>query len=542
MFDKKKVYKKFFNATTHSNFVIITPITEIYNKLYSNYPVLEETSGWWKQKKIKFENKILTIFKIPQGAAVIDLLNCFDKISVAFYIGYCGGLSNKTSIGQVITVNESYKNEILLKKANIFTVAPEGKKVYQVRTFSEQDKPLIALLKRGGYSAVDMESFDFINCANSKKFHAIPILVVSDLIDKLPFFNAGNREIKKISSAIPTIESQINKQLNSYNIFKVIKVIEDKIIKSRPFNANGNLVSKFIYDQTIISKILARLGNYFYENLNFDEVTSKIINLDKKYLNGFYRLLKDYFLSYNFDKLKFERLELPPYLRNKKEISFFNGDSLDSVVFPKIKGTILIKPNFVSREEFPVTTDIFVLEKIVKKLRKNNSQARVIIADGSSLFFDSTLVFNNKKLHNLAKKYNLRLIDLNKEQIGVLNIKNQVLYIPKILRKVNYLINLSCIKEHNATGVSGPIKNLFGLIAPFQRLSLHRTLNFSAKINSICPLLSPDYTIVDARKIMRKAQQKIYGGYAQKGNGFIYGQDLNKIEYLSRQVLKNEVI
>jgi len=304
-------------------------------------------------------------------------------------------------------------------------------------------------------------------------------------------------------------------------------ITQQKLFKIEPDLAQP--YCSWVCNSEKIMRIIQKLRKYFYKELSDEELLLSIRKKDNKIVNAFLELSLIYFFAEHPPKLV--ELDAPKYLLRTKtrgEVKYMA--SLNALSIPKVNGKIMIKPNFVSIEGFPVTTDIKTLETVVKKVRDSNPKNPLIIADGPSLFFDSEKVFERKDLLDLAKKYKIDLVNLNKEDYGYLFKDGQKIFIPRVLCGVDYLINLANFKEHTTAKYSSAIKNHLGLVSPFQRLSLHHNNNFLVSMNKICMALRANYHIIDCRKILRGAQQKVYGGYEEKGNGFIFGENLKEVE------------
>jgi uncharacterized protein (DUF362 family) len=81
----------------------------------------------------------------------------------------------------------------------------------------------------------------------------------------------------------------------------------------------------------------------------------------------------------------------------------------------KIKGwkKIILKPNLTTNRKPPCTTPVELVEEVVKFIQATGTE--IIIAEGSG-GCDTPKAFKDLGYQDLAEKYNLRLIDLNKEE------------------------------------------------------------------------------------------------------------------------------
>ena len=162
---------------------------------------------------------------------------------------------------------------------------------------------------------------------------------------------------------------------------------------------------------------------------------------------------------------------------------------------------VMIKPNLVeSRENWlGVDTDPRVIEALVKFL-KDRGVHRITIGDGSGMGNSATKAFEYCGYRDLARRYGLRLVDLEKDEF----IKKPVsiagpfktLEIARTVLECDYLINVPVLKAHNETLVTCSLKNLKGTMprsmkSAFHSVNLHKAI---AQLNSI---LVPHLTIVD---------------------------------------------
>jgi uncharacterized protein (DUF362 family) len=162
---------------------------------------------------------------------------------------------------------------------------------------------------------------------------------------------------------------------------------------------------------------------------------------------------------------------------------------------------VMIKPNLVeSRENWlGVDTDPRVIEALVKVL-KDGGVHRITIGDGSGMGNSATKAFEYCGYRDLARRYGLRLVDLDKDEF----IKKPVsiagpfktLEIARTVLECDYLINVPVLKAHNQTLVTCSLKNLKGTMprsmkSAFHSVNLHKAI---AQLNSI---LVPNLTIVD---------------------------------------------
>jgi uncharacterized protein (DUF362 family) len=176
-------------------------------------------------------------------------------------------------------------------------------------------------------------------------------------------------------------------------------------------------------------------------------------------------------------------------------------DALDSL---RPDDTVVIKPNLVAskREWRGVNTDPRVVEAFVKVL-KDRGINRITVGDGSGMGSSATKAFQICGYVDLAKRYGLRLVDLERDRF----VRKAVpfdgpfdtLEIAQTVLECDFLINVPLIKAHVSTLITCSLKNLKGIMprqikTAFHREGLHRS------IAQLASIVSPDLILVDGRQ------------------------------------------
>jgi uncharacterized protein (DUF362 family)/NAD-dependent dihydropyrimidine dehydrogenase PreA subunit len=164
---------------------------------------------------------------------------------------------------------------------------------------------------------------------------------------------------------------------------------------------------------------------------------------------------------------------------------------------------VLVKPNILG--PFPpergVTTDPRVISAIVQELRKCKPKEIIVGDNSGSIHFDplkiakitGILDASDGCYSNIARK--------------VLKVKVEskfidTLFISRIVKEADYIINVPKFKTHMLTTITGAIKNMFGIIPGGKKAQLH-TLNrsiyeFAELVIDIYQIRIPDLNIMDA--------------------------------------------
>ena len=302
---------------------------------------------------------------------------------------------------------------------------------------------------------------------------------------------------------------------------------------------------------SLLEKVIERFSNYNYKNNSAEHTINLIQNHDTFILSGFTSMFLTYIFSENFPELE-EKNNLT-YKKNKLNIKTIESGTLENLSIPQLSGKVLLKPNLVSVFPYPETSDYNTIPAVLKKIRENKGISKLYIADGPSLFFDSRLVFENPELKKIAEANSAELVDLNNSKFfkytfnkedGRENEENNIpfeIYLPELLFEIDYVVSLSNLKEHDQAGFSGAMKNHIGMIAPFQRLKLHRDKNLKNAVPEIYNAIGANFNVMDARKIMINAQQRLYSGKEAEGFGFLHGSNAKEIDSIAYNSLMQKI-
>jgi len=167
-------------------------------------------------------------------------------------------------------------------------------------------------------------------------------------------------------------------------------------------------------------------------------------------------------------------------------------------------GLIILKPNLTNADSPPVTTPVEIVEAIYSYCTKR-CNADIVIGEGcgSGKTIDT---FRRNGYEDLARKYNIELIDLNKCETTRLENPNchtlKEFHIPKIVQEA-FVISIPVLKDHSFTVTTIAMKNMFG-IAPaphykgnWNKSKLHHPSTPKSVVD-LCCYKKPDLCVVDA--------------------------------------------
>ncbi len=157
---------------------------------------------------------------------------------------------------------------------------------------------------------------------------------------------------------------------------------------------------------------------------------------------------------------------------------------------------VLIKPNYIeaSHPSTGITTDSRVIEGVVKFL-KNRGVKDMVIGEGSG-FADTIEAFRVTGVDKVAKRWNVGLVDLNKDEFMEVSPPS-----PLALKRVRIaktalestIISVPKLKLHRMTDVTLSLKNMIGAVTP--KGSIHNHLN--ENIADLASIIKPSISVVD---------------------------------------------
>lgn len=171
------------------------------------------------------------------------------------------------------------------------------------------------------------------------------------------------------------------------------------------------------------------------------------------------------------------------------------GPDADSVL--SIQKPILIKPNYINsmHPSTGITTDARVVEGIVKFLRARKIK-EIIIGEGSG-WMETFHAFKVASIDTIAKRWELKLIDLNKDEFVEVAPSN-----PLSLKRVRIaktalkstIISVPKLKVHGSATVTLSLKNMMGALA--SKGIMHNG-KLSKNIADLASILKPSISVID---------------------------------------------
>ena len=158
---------------------------------------------------------------------------------------------------------------------------------------------------------------------------------------------------------------------------------------------------------------------------------------------------------------------------------------------------IAIKPNLVvpTPADQGATTDPALVEAIVAYLQaQGHKDIRII--EGSAIGYSTERAFRNCGYEAISEKYNIPLINLQKDAVAKISIRGIDIDICKEALAADFLINVPVLKAHCQTRITCALKNLKGCISDQEKRRFHR-LGLHKPIAALGQALPTHWVIVD---------------------------------------------
>ena len=178
-------------------------------------------------------------------------------------------------------------------------------------------------------------------------------------------------------------------------------------------------------------------------------------------------------------------------------------DKLD--LFTPLGGkSCFLKPNIVSSEHYPTTTDAEVLRFVLERLKETCS--KVAVGDSPA---QGKMDMYEHPVAKVCEDLGVEFLDLRGTKTRLLG-KNPIHDYPLEFESI---VSLPVLKEHFVCGMTFALKNNFGLTRRSIRMRLHMQ---PKKLDKVIAQLHGEYpvglVIGDACRTMKKAQERRWGG------------------------------
>lgn len=181
-----------------------------------------------------------------------------------------------------------------------------------------------------------------------------------------------------------------------------------------------------------------------------------------------------------------------------------------------------IKPNLVvpKPSSSGATTSPEIVAGVIEYL-KSKGRDNIAIIEGSWVGARTWEAFKVCGYEDLSKKYNVPLIDLQKDKYKAYEINGLKIDICDYVAKVDYLINIPVLKGHCQTNMTCALKNMKGCIPNTEKRKFH-TMGLHKPIAYLNKLIKQSLIIVDGMNGDLNFEE---GGNPVQMNRIIAGKD-----------------
>jgi len=202
------------------------------------------------------------------------------------------------------------------------------------------------------------------------------------------------------------------------------------------------------------------------------------------------------------------------------------------------KSRVLVKPNIVSREQYPTTTHPQVLASVLDFLLDCGSQ--VVVADGPAVDAgDSDRIISSHPLAEVCSHRGIKLQNLHKHGFKKIRAQSMSLEISTLSFDCDYIVSLPVLKPHQHCYMTGALKNQFGFLRNRERIMMHaklKSLNKGlAEVNSV---VKPSLFIMDAIETYEHANERRHGGTGVRLGYMLASKDPVALDCLGLELLQ----
>ncbi|MBC7319711.1 DUF362 domain-containing protein [bacterium] len=193
---------------------------------------------------------------------------------------------------------------------------------------------------------------------------------------------------------------------------------------------------------------------------------------------------------------------------DKDEIKRIILKGFEFIGEPEVKDkSVLLKPNLLMPAEphYAVTTHPTVVEAVGEILVEFGAKEILVGDSPGNALSNIDNLYRRTGMLSLAEKKGFKLVNFSKE--GIVEVENPNGVVPtipltRIVKTVDYIVNLPKLKTHNFTLITCAIKNTFGTIPGFNKSKFHSIApspkEFSKLLVEIFRAVRPSLNIVDA--------------------------------------------
>ncbi len=198
--------------------------------------------------------------------------------------------------------------------------------------------------------------------------------------------------------------------------------------------------------------------------------------------------------------------------------------------------SVLLKPNIVSGEPYPTTTHPEVIQTCVQLLR--DSASKIVVADGPAWDAgDTQSVIDAHPLKHTCDELGVRLVNVMCDGIKKVKTRSYELEIAQMAFDYDFIVSLPVLKSHGM-GLTGALKNQFGLVQTDDKLRSHRTRDMNLVLGELNEVVRPQLYIVDAVQTLIDMNEVRHGGRPHPLGYMLAGTDPVSLDAAGLPLLK----
>jgi predicted dehydrogenase/uncharacterized protein (DUF362 family) len=157
---------------------------------------------------------------------------------------------------------------------------------------------------------------------------------------------------------------------------------------------------------------------------------------------------------------------------------------------------IVIKPNIAYHKDLYccINTDLRVFDAVIKVAKEHSNNVLVVESDSTSN--PAEIRMERSGAMGIVRKNNVSFLNLSRDEIKEVEVKEQKIRLPKTVLNAPYFINVPKLKTHENTVITVALKNLYGLLPEKSKAALYHPI-----LDDIIPLINlavrQDLIVVD---------------------------------------------
>ena len=178
--------------------------------------------------------------------------------------------------------------------------------------------------------------------------------------------------------------------------------------------------------------------------------------------------------------------------------------------------SVFVKPNLVSDEPYPTTTDPLVLDAVLTLL--SDYEVTMAVGDGPAYDYswqgEAGSIPHDHPLRCVCDEHGVEWINLNRQEHTKRRLPYGIeLSLSVVPRSYDMKIALPVLKRHITCTITGAVKNQFGLLDLHERNALHcGPSNLDKGVAAIALAEPCDLYILDAVETLLRAEERRHGG------------------------------